>query len=481
MIIPFNEWLPDLPDFNNQGATVVKNVIPHAKSYLPMPSAQVISTALDSACLGSYATQDKASVTYNYAGDTAKLYDLTAGVFTSVSGMTYTTSSPNRWEFVKWGEQVIATNYDNPIQVITMGGAAFSDLAVSAPRAKHIAVIRDFVIAGNLHDGTTAIPNGVQWSAINNETDWTPNAATQADYQYLQGNGGEVQAIVGGEYGVILQEYSIWRMTYVGSPLVFQFDEVETGKGTPSPYSVKAIGSNVFYLGWDGFYIFDGSTSTNISVDKVSKTFWADIDQSYTDQVVAAIDPINTIVAWLYHGTGHSGTANKIITYNWANNKWSPIDLIAEHLSESRSSAYTLEQLDAISATVEGLPVSLDSRGYKGGTLMLTCFNASHQLASFTGDAMQAEIETGEMQPNPYGRAIIDSVRPLVDGECTIGIGHRTKQTDTVTYSLDTATDSDGKASFRVNDRYHRFIVKTTGSFSHAEGIDISATKEGTR
>src|SRR5689334_2298078 len=38
-ILPFGEWSPDLPDFNNSGITVARNVVPLTpQSYAPLPS-----------------------------------------------------------------------------------------------------------------------------------------------------------------------------------------------------------------------------------------------------------------------------------------------------------------------------------------------------------------------------------------------------------------------------------------------------------
>lgn len=480
MIIPFAEWLPDLPAFNNQGATIAKNVIPHARSYLAVPQTQIVSEALDGACLGAVAAQDNSAVTYNYAGDATKLYSLIAGAYVDISGSTYATLSPNRWSFTRWGEKIIATNYANTPQVITMGGANFSDLGGSPPKAKYIGVVGDFVVLGNVNDGTDR-SNRVQWSAINDETNWVPSAATQSDYQDLQGNGGSIQAVVGGEYGVIFQEHSIWRMTYIGSPLVFQFDEVETGKGTPAPYSVISIGSSIFYLGWDGFYLFNGSQSVNISVNKVSKTFYADLDQDFTGQVVATIDPINTVVLWLYHGAGHTGVANKIITYNWSNGRWSEIEVELEHVTTSRSSAYTLEELDTYSPSIDLIPISLDSRGYKGGTILMAGFDANHRLIAFTGEAMEGVIDTQEIQFNPSGTAHVSAVRPLIDGNSFVQIGTRKLHTDLPVFSGAVSMDSEGKCSFRSDARYHRIRLTTSGEFGHAEGVDVEFTPTGAR
>jgi hypothetical protein len=46
-----------------------------------------------------------------------------------------------------------------------------------------------------------------------------------------------VQKVVGGEYGLVFQERAVWKMTYIGSPVIFQFDLIERSRGAfaPSP------------------------------------------------------------------------------------------------------------------------------------------------------------------------------------------------------------------------------------------------------
>ena len=114
----------------------------------------------------------------------------------------------------------------------------FSDLAVAAPIAKDIAVVRDFVFAGNLLTGDE--PDKVQWSDINDETDWTSGATSQSDFQIIP-DGGNVQAITGGEFGMVFLEKAVVRASYIGSPLFFQFDTISNGLGCLEGNSVAQV------------------------------------------------------------------------------------------------------------------------------------------------------------------------------------------------------------------------------------------------
>lgn len=480
MIIPFAEWLPDLPDFQNQGALVARNVIPHAQSYLPLADTQAASTALNLAALGSITLRDSDDVVEIFAADKNDLYRIDEGTFNIVSKAGGYDSQAQRWSMIRWGEKIIAATQNEPPQIFDLTtDTLFSDLAGSPPQGRHLAVVRDFVVIGNLEEGGTRIANKLAWSGINDETQWGFDAAAQSDSQILQGDGGFIQAIVGGEYGVIIQDNSIWRMTYEGPPTVFQFDEVETGRGTTSPQSVVSLGNEIYYLGKDGFYMFDGNQSHNISANKVSKTFFNDLDNSYLEFVTAALDPINTIVVWSYHGAGNTGLPNKLIIYNWSTGRWSDAEVELEQLNVSRQQAYTLESLDNLSTSLDGLGPSLDSRFYKGGSILLSGFNSDHKLIVFTGAILPAEVQTGEVQLFEGRRALVQSLRPLVDGPATVAVCSRSRQQDPVIHSADLTVDAIGKADIFDNNRYHRFIMKTTGDFSHIQGINVIATPDG--
>jgi len=485
MILPFGEYLPDLPDFQNQGATVAKNVVPLISSYGQMKGLNPLSGAIDARARGGISLRDTIGNSQAYVGDATKLYGLEIMDFNDYSKSGgYTTSTDELWEFAKWGNTVIATNFSDDIQVITVGDTTFADLGGTPPKARHINVIRDFVVVGNTYDATDGnVPNRVRWSGINNSETWAVSAATQSDYQDLQGNGGWVQKIVGGEYGVVFQERAIWRMTYIGSPAVFQFDEVEPNRGTPAPNSVTRFGDTIFYLGIDGFYKMEnGVRSTPIGTNKVDDTFFADLDETYYDRVSAAVDTTQTLVYWSYAGAGNTdGRPNKLMIYNWTTGKWSTAEIDTEYLFNYSPQGYTLDSLDNVSTSLDDLNHSLDSRAWTGTSSVLGCFNADNKLCDFTGSALDATLETTEAQPVDNARAVITSLRPITDGTATVQLGARENQADSVTWSADTALNSIGEANIRSSSRYHRARVNITGGFNHAQGVEPTIVPQGKR
>jgi hypothetical protein len=492
--LPFAEWLPDLPAFENPGATVAKNVVPDAKSYRSFPNPTLYSTSLGGVCKGALVARDLSGNYFNYAGDTSALYSLSNLAWTSVSrlaGGSYTTPSDDYWEFTQFGNQVIAVNGANGDvpQAITVGAANFAALSGGPPRAKHIASVRDFVVLGNISASATS-PQMVRWCAINNVGSWTPDAATLADFQDLPGDGGWVQKIVGGEYGVVFQERAIYRMTFVGGGLVFQFDKVQTNLGAWAPQAVVSYRNFCFFLAEDGFYMFDGSTVKPIGQNKVDRTFFNELDTNYVYRIHAAIDPVRKLVAWAYPASGNTnGNPNHILIYNWGVNRWSRIeDLSIELLFRNSTAAGSLDGLDTLYPNLDLLLISLDDAQWSGGNYTFGYFNGNHRLATFNGSSMPATVETAEYQFNRQndGLAYVTELRPVAEGlsaSVTVALGTRMTSTEPVTYSNAVQPGSSGFASVRSTSRFHRMRLTTSNnsSFDHLQGIDVTATEDGRR
>jgi len=489
-ILEFGEYLPDLPDFNNPGVTEAKNVIPGVGSYLQFPGQVVYSNALGARCQGAVSGKDNSGNSANFAGDATKLYKLASAAYSDVSVVGgYTTNSEENWHFTQYGDLLVATNNTNQPQGYFLStSSAFFELTAEL-RGRYCASVRNFLVFGNVTDLIDgSVPNRVRWSALNDPTDFTVSPVTQSDYNDLDGSKGWIKQIVGGEYGVIFQERAITRMVYVGSPAVFQFDEVESGRGTQFPYSVVKVGNNIFYLGYDGFYIFDGNQSIPIGEGKVNRTFFDEVDLTYKERVCATADINKQVIYVAYPADGNSGgNPNKILMYNYApeaKTRWSYCDgLNLEFINISISEGTTLEQLDAISASLDALTVSLDSRTWTGETYILSGFDSSHKQVNFTGDALTALLETTEAQLTPSGRTNLLRVRPVVDGSGTVAmqLGTRNLLSESVTWGSALSVDQVGDVQTRSNARFHRARVNISGGFNHAQGIDVIEYKPAGR
>jgi hypothetical protein len=493
-IVAFGGWLPDLPELGSEGSHNVSNVIPDVKGYRPFPGlVDQSSNALTAAALGAYAARDASNNAYVYAGDATKLYEMVALAWTDESkGGGYSTTSDDVWEFTTFGATVIATNFTDPVQSMAVGGGAagaFADLITSTnkPKAKHLDVVRDFLVLGNTNDTTDGhMPNRVWFSAINDATDFDPSATTQSDYQDFP-EGGWVQRVVGGtEYGLIFQDRQIVRMEYVGHPLIFQFFPVDRRRGTPIPNSVVGHGRRVFFISEEGFFEFNGSTSIPIGDSKVDRQFWAGFDIADAAKVSSAVDPVNKLVVWAVPINGSS--INQLYIYNWASGRWANIEISLEIVLRAQTQGYTLEGLDALSANIDtGFTQSFDSAVWKGGQYSFGAMDTDHKLAFFEGSNLAASITTPENQLAQGRRSLVTAARPLVDGTgasaATVTYHNRVRQQDAVTSIGPAAINASGITTARSNGRYHSHTLDIPAGtdWDHALGMEITFTPEGTR
>jgi len=476
--LPFAEWLPDQPDLGD-AVTNVLNAIPGARSYRSINALSSFTNALDSACQGAIWAQDNLGDYYYFAGDEGKLYRLAVFTFTDVSKVGGYLAT--NWEFVKWDQRIIAVDINEPPQYFDMASSTvFADLAGSPPKAKHIAIVRDFIVLGNLNEGGSNKASRLRWSGFNSSEQWTSTQATQSDFQDLLGRGGAIQKIVPGETGLIFQEHSIRRMTYVGPPTIFRIDEVEKDRGCYAPNSVAWFGSRVFFYSHEGFFMKEGDNpSVPIGTEKIDRYFKNDFSAGDLDLIRGAVDRENKIVAWCY--PSKSAGANRILMYRWDLERWTLIDQDAKILIEYVSPSYSLDDLDAILTDIDTDSINVDSSLYAGGNVALGAFDALHQLSTFSGSPLTATIETAEIQGPEGYRLSIKSARPLSDGTTELCVGTRDNQNENYTYGLPQTVNVKGEMNFRTSARYHRMKATISGGFNEAQGVEVMYREEGKR
>ncbi len=487
-MLKFGEYLPDVSPLENPGLLDAKNILPFTSGYGPCPSAPPISSnAMDAIPQGAgsfRATQASDGAIYTFVGNATKLYQFDAASFTDRSrGGGYTTGVEETWEFSQWGNDVLATNFSNEIQVITMGSPPFADLAGTPPKARHIATVDNFLVVGNTWDASDLfVPYRVRWAGIGTTTSWTVSATTQADFQDLRNDAGYIQKIIGGEFGIIFQERAITRMTYIGSPLVFQFDELESERGALAPNSVIKVGDRIAYLAQDGFFVFDGNTSIPIGDGKIDDTFFNDINIALLYRMSVDLYPNENIICWSYVSINATGDmCDTILFYNYSPNsaqRWTYAKIDNYLLLSPISQGYTLDGLDAVSTNLDtGIIYSLDSRIWQGSVNILGIITSANRLALVNGPPLDATIETGEAWLEEPNRTFLTLIRPHIDkyqGTLTVQIAARNLESENISYGPICTVNSSGDVPVRVNARFMRARFNITGDFNDAQGFDIT-------
>lgn len=513
-MIRFGEWLPDIAALESPGLTEAMNVLATVEGYEQWPALDPFSLTLSASagddslswCLGAGSFKSFAGTAYTYAGNGRALYRLTGTTWdrftrtaTSSASNTstsvpYSTGVSSYWEFEQYGAYVVATNYDNWPQYHTLGAATRFLNLTDKYRWRHQGVVREFLMVGDLYEKTSsastgrALPQRIRWSAlgaITTSSNWISSSVTQADYQDLPSQAGTVQAVKGGEYGVIVCENSVFRASYSGPPVIFQIDETLPGVGTPFPRSVCQHGDTVFLLSHDGFLaIVAGAQVQRIGANKVDRTVLSEISGGYNHRVIGVVDAQNLRVFWIYPTqSAIGGRPNRIVAYDIRSGRWTRGSDEVWYVFRALSNYTSLDDLSAAGYTnLDTLPASLDSPFWMGGRPFLGVFDDIHRLGEFNASAMAATIETGEVQLAPGFRSHVRKLRPLVDatgGTLTMQVGFRNRQQDGYTWNTTATVNSTGDCMARVNARYHRARLSISGDFSRALGIDIDFVREG--
>ena len=471
--VDFTEWLPDQPGVVG-ALTNAKNVYPKAVGYGAFPLEEDYSAAASEGLNSVFAGKDDGGNTKVFAGGSTKIFLLDASDMSldDVSGTTYSAGSD--WKFIQFGSYVIAGNNANKLQYADLSTTiSFADLNASAPTAKLLTVVRDFVVTGN----TDTASNELRWSGINNPTGtWGSVAVTQADFQTIP-DGGEIRGLTGGEFGLVLLERSIVRMSYVGSPLIFQFDNISRNLGCYESNSVAQWQGVTYFLADDGFYACNGQQVDPIGAEKVNRHFWETALESKIGEMSTAVDPFRNLIIWGYQSTD---LTYRLLIYHLITKKWSFADTGISRIANLFTPAFTLEQLDNFSASLDALPVSLDDRQWLGGKFLFGGIS-TNKIITFSGPSKEARITTSDLETNGT-KSMVTLAKPIVDGgSASVAVASRQNLAEDVVFNTAVAADSENRVGLRSLGRYHRLRVIPSGNWLTAIGVEMEIQPAGMR
>ena len=472
--VDFTEWLPDQPGVIG-ALTNARNVFPKAVGYGPFPQEEDYSADASEDLNSVFAGKDNSGNTQVFAGGSTKLFllDATDMSLNDVSGTTYSAGSD--WKFVQFGSYVIAGNDANKLQYADLSTTtiSFADLNASAPTAKLLTVVRDFVVTGN----TSTANNEVRWSGINNPTGtWGSVAVTQADFQTIP-DGGEIRGLTGGEFGLVLLERSIVRMSYVGSPLIFQFDNISRNLGCYEPNSVAQWQGVTYFLADDGFYACNGQQIDPIGAEKVNRYFWDTALEQRLNEMSTAVDPFRNLIIWGYQSTD---LTYRLLIYHTVTKKWSFAETNVNRIANLFTPQFTLEALDNFSASLDDLEISLDNRQWLGGKFLFGGTTAA-KIITFSGPNKTARITTADLQTE-YNKSMVTLAKPIIDGgSASVAVASRQNLAEAVVFNTETAADSENRVGLRSLGRYHRLRVIPSGNWSTAIGVEMEIQSAGMR
>ncbi len=390
-------------------------------------------------------------------------------------------SSDANWEFAQAGNLLFATQANDVLQVYNLAsGTAFSNSLGSPPQAAHISVVGPFLVL----TGLLSLPFDIIWSGLdsfNAADSWTAGV-NSSDSQSFP-DGGVVRGVAGGEFGTILQDQAIRRMSYIpGSDFIFQIERVTQDMGLFAPYSIIRAGSTIYFYSGKGFYKIDpGGFPVQIGRERVDRTFFNDLDRNNLQLFQGAADPRGTKIYWAYKsGAGAVGSYDKILGYDTILDRFFPLTASGEYLLGISAAGITLEGLDAISSSIDALTLTLDA--YASSVQpQIAQFNSSHLQGFFTGDNLEATLQSSEQGTD--GRMVyLSGFRPVTDAATVYGsLTYRNTQSATALPTTEQLINSrTGMVDVRKEARYLRMKTRipaaTTWTFIAGVEPVVNAT-----
>lgn len=504
--IEFGEWLPDRERVAAPGLILCQNLKPTIGGYefMPIQSSAGLGS-IDSPCIGAGRGTLSSGDAFNVAGTAEDLWlDVGAG-FVEVSDTgpsAYALSSNQNWKFQQYGQYILASGGAQIPQSYLFGtDVEFGDLDPNASACETSMVFNEFYVLGNVvGQGTNASAvgvhqNGLHWSGIGDPTSWEvvgtqPAIDMQSDTQVFEGDGGAVKAMVpAGEFALIFLERQVWRMDYVGPPLIFAFRKLDNRRGCIGLNSAIAVGSLVYYPSADGFMVCDGQSIQSIGHDKVDTTWAGMLDYDLTARISVVHDNAAPAVYWTIPG-GAQGLSQSIIGFQYEIGQWFSLNIQAQWLQTTVPLIPSLDDAPYATMDMDDIlelgDVRLDSMSATN-LEVLSAWMSDNELYEFNGTtALTGIIGTGDYELEQ--RSLVRWIRPIftsddysADIASYISGRNLPNANPNLNFTQAKSINSVGVQPIRASGRYIRGIFITSGFMRKLQGFDTKISPVGTR
>lgn len=274
---------------------------------------------------------------------TRGLYAIVSNVVSDITPAAITTNNTNRtWQLDVFGSYLVC----NELTAAQTAGRAYYWTGNTASVATDLNPFNNgsspsnvwsvggtperFLVAlGGAYDYQGAVlltgipnPRGVQWATQEGGftlTDWTPSATNTAGNYDLPTDGQVMTLRRGRGQTLIWTTTDLWGMTYIGGDFVYRFDQLGNKCGLISPNAVAVNDTAAFWMGLNGFYLFDGFVKP-IPCD-VQDYVFGSLNTSYAHLIWALENPSYGEVTWFYPHAAQT-EITRYVTYNYRENHW---------------------------------------------------------------------------------------------------------------------------------------------------------------
>jgi hypothetical protein len=162
-------------------------------------------------------------------------------------------------------------------------------------------------------------PLTIRFSDQENAAEWAATTTTTAGELRISTGSEIVGAIQTKQQIVVFTDTSVHAMQYIGDPFTFGIQEVSSSISIMSPNAMVAVGDQVFWMGKNEFYVYDGAVA-QIPCD-VKEYVFSDLNAQQGLKVYAGHCSSFSEVWWLYP-SGNSNENNRYVVYNYEQRVW---------------------------------------------------------------------------------------------------------------------------------------------------------------
>lgn len=398
MIVKLLGYAPDADPTIPGVLTNCSGVVPSLKGMKGAPSPAASGMAsLGATCQGAALLYKLDGTNRFFAGTPTKIYEAGISTWSDVSrAAAYTIDATSRWRFAQNNDVSLAANGADTLQASVSSGA-FSCIA-GAPVAAIVENVGQFVFAFNTSDDA----NGWQCSALGDYSNWSTSIATQAAAGVLSPSPGPITA--GRAFGtsiVVYKKTSMYLGTYVGPPVIWQFDQIPGTAGAMSQESVINIGTVEYpkhiFMGEDDFYLYDGSKPIPIGTSRVKQTVFGSLIQSRYYASCAVHDRKNNLI-YFYYPVADSVFPDHCVVYNYRTDRWGVDDRQIQIGCDFAAAGNTYDSLGTTYTTYADLPnLPYDLAFLTSAQPTPSIFDVNNALKTLTGAATNTSFTTGDL------------------------------------------------------------------------------------
>lgn len=471
--MPILGFTPGVPSNTPQIVTDCENFIPYEAGMEASPSQYDIgATAVAAAATGAVTITKLDGTRRTFVGTDTKLYELATNTWTDVSQSASAYVSGSVWSFTQFGDQTLAANYGNTIQ---MSQTSSFSAVVGAPKAKLIESVATsgggFVFAFNTVDSNYGTSPDRWWCcALNDATSWTVSAATQATTGRLLGGRGEIVAArrFGADGIVAYKRDTLYHGRYVGGDVVWNWQEIPE-IGACGLRAVANLGFAHFIVSQDGFWIYDGARPVPIGSMEVREWFAQNVTPAYIGLTECTFDKDRNRV-WVFFPYGGSTKINRALVFHVGTKQWGLVKTDVETVLTYISSGVTY---DTLSGTMDDQTLTYDSPVWSASSRSLAAFDTNHKLVTYTGTPGASYFTTQDFgdvsKASKLTEAYVSYAARPTTASCaaagSFGLGGAEFTSTSVAAHDEIGSVSvPGRFCVRQNARFHRITFNFTGS-----------------